>query len=82
MDFIALLDGKIIPFEVHSGKDGRYGSLRAYMEKYDPEIAVLTTMNPYAEGRPLKLPLYAMAFEEDIGTLGGKSSVSRFFESH
>ncbi|NLL94548.1 MAG: ATP-binding protein [Thermoplasmatales archaeon] len=60
VDFIALLDGRVVPFEVHSGKDGRYGSLRAYMEKYEPEIAVLTTMNPYAAGRPLKLPLYAI----------------------
>lgn len=60
VDFVCQYRTEIVPFEVHAGKNGRYGSLRAYMEKYNPHIAVLTTMNPYEPGHPMKIPLYAL----------------------
>lgn len=58
VDFVAQIAGKILPIEVKSGENVKAKSLRAYRERYKPEIAVRFSMKDieYNDGL-LNVPL-------------------------
>ncbi|MCD8073818.1 MAG: ATP-binding protein [Lachnospiraceae bacterium] len=61
IDFIADTGEAIIPIEVKAEENLRAKSLRAYYEKYQPELAVRTSMSDYRrQDWLLNLPLYAI----------------------
>lgn len=60
MEFVLDIDGKIIPVEVKSGIRTKAQSLRQYLIKYKPELAVMVSGQPLNfDKRPvLRCPLY------------------------
>jgi predicted AAA+ superfamily ATPase len=65
VDFVIQREDKIIPIEVKSGENAKAKSLKVYMEKYAPEIAVRASLLNYSKrGNLIDVPLYA------IGGLG------------
>ncbi|MCD8347928.1 MAG: ATP-binding protein [Lachnospiraceae bacterium] len=61
IDFIADTGEAIIPIEVKAEENLRAKSLRAYYEKYQPKLAVRTSMSDYRrQDWLLNLPLYAI----------------------
>ncbi len=67
IDFVVDTGEKIIPVEVKAEVNLRAKSLRAYQEKYKPEVSVRTSMADYKKEEWLvNLPLYGI---EEIGKL-------------
>lgn len=61
VDFIIQLVDKIIPIEVKASTNVKAKSLISYCEKYQPEVAVETSLNNLHKiGRYLSLPLYML----------------------
>ena len=60
IEFLAVHGGEIIPVEVKSGTRTRARSLRTYMAKYGPRVAIKVTANPLRRDRqPVRcIPLY------------------------
>ena len=60
-DFIIQDDSRIIPIEVKAGKNVNSPSLRAFFEKYKPEVSVRFSTLPYKDQGWIKnIPLYAV----------------------
>lgn len=61
VDFVANLDGKLIPMEVKSGKRVNTASLKEYIRKYAPEYAIRFSMKNFGMENGIKsVPLYAV----------------------
>ena len=61
VDFVANLDGKLIPMEVKSGKRVNAASLKEYIRKYAPEYAIRFSMKNFGMENGIKsVPLYAV----------------------
>ena len=60
VEFLTVNDGEIVPVEVKSGTRTKAQSLRTYMEKYRPRVAIKVTANPFRLDRlPIRcIPLY------------------------
>ena len=61
VDFIFSHNGKVIPCEAKAGLNVRAQSLKVYMAKYTPEVAIRTSLKNYRrDGALLNLPLYEL----------------------
>lgn len=61
VDFVIQLNGKIIPIEVKAEENLKAKSLKSYIEKYNPDISIRTSMSNYrVEEKLTNLPLYAI----------------------
>jgi len=61
IDFVAQLQGKVIPIEVKAAENLQAKSLKVYCQKYKPEIAIRTSMSDFRREEWLvNLPLYAI----------------------
>jgi predicted AAA+ superfamily ATPase len=68
IDFVMQLDGKIVPFEVKSSENLRSQSLKSYLEKFKPELAVRASLSPYRKELSfVNIPLYGI---ETLGCQG------------
>ena len=66
VDFIIDNGGNVIPIEVKAEQNLKAKSLKVYQEKYQPKIAVRTSMADYKkEERLLNLPLWAISKIKD-----------------
>lgn len=64
VDFVIDTGAQIIPIEVKAEINLKAKSLRVYKEKYEPKIAIRTSMADYKnEGWLLNVPLYALRSE-------------------
>lgn len=67
MDFVIQHAGKVIPIEVKAAESLHAKSLRVYCEKYQPELAVRTSLSDYREESwMVNVPLYGI---EALGLL-------------
>ncbi|GAA4795135.1 hypothetical protein GCM10023231_24430 [Olivibacter ginsenosidimutans] len=61
IDFLVQLSGEIIPIEVKAEENLQAKSLRVYYDKFQPKIAVRTSMSDYRKESWLEnIPLYAI----------------------
>ena len=61
LDFLLQHNDSIYPLEVKSGTSTRKKSLAAYIQKYQPKLALRTSpMNLKLDGNVLNCPLYLM----------------------
>ena len=61
IDFLIQSKNEIIPIEVKAEENVKSKSLKVYLEKFSPKIAVRTSMNAYREeSRLVNVPLYAI----------------------
>lgn len=61
LDFVIQHAGKVIPIEVKAEENLQAKSLKSYDQKYNPEIALRTSMSDYREEEWLNnIPLYAI----------------------
>jgi predicted AAA+ superfamily ATPase len=62
IDFIAQLNGNIVPIEVKAEENLQAKSLKVYVEKFHPEVCVRTSMSDFRKQEWLtNLPLYAIS---------------------
>lgn len=62
VDFIAELNGDVVPIEVKAETNLRAKSLRVFRDKYSPKVSVRTSLAGYAVNDGLiDIPLYAMS---------------------
>lgn len=62
IDFITQYQGNIIPIEVKAEENLKAKSLRLYCQKYQPELAIRTSMSDYRKEEWFtNLPLYAIS---------------------
>ncbi len=62
IDFLVQLSGDIIPIEVKAAENLRAKSLVAYAEKFNPSIAIRTSLSDYRqEDWLVNIPLYAIS---------------------
>lgn len=83
IDFLCTVKGMIVPVEVKSGVNTQAKSLRVYCQRFQPKVAVRTSLNPYTKNAmPFKspqfehvsclvvdLPLYALSRFSSVWTL-------------
>lgn len=61
VDFVIQTNGKVIPIEVKAEENLKAKSLKSYITKYEPEMALRASMSPYRqEEKMTNLPLYAI----------------------
>ena len=61
IDFVVDTGKRIVPVEVKAEVNLRAKSLKAYQEKFSPEVSVRTSMADYKkDARLVGLPLYAI----------------------
>ena len=61
VDFIFQQGGQITPLEVKAEENLKAKSLKVYVEKYAPQVALRTSMSPYRqEAWLINIPLYAI----------------------
>ncbi|MCC8199957.1 MAG: ATP-binding protein [Tannerellaceae bacterium] len=61
LDFVVQYAGKVIPIEVKAEENLQAKSLKSYCQKYNPEIALRTSMSDYRKEEWLtNIPLYAI----------------------
>ena len=61
VDFLLQMENQIIPLEVKAEENLRSKSLRTYCEKYDPELAVRTSLSDYRrQDWMVNVPLYLL----------------------
>ena len=62
VDFLAELEGSVVPLEVKSGINPRSKSLRSYASKFEPErLARTTPLNLRVDGEVVNYPLYGLS---------------------
>jgi predicted AAA+ superfamily ATPase len=62
IDFLLQVKGKIIPLEVKAAENLHAKSLRVYHQKYEPEIALRTSLSDYRQEEwMINWPLYAIS---------------------
>jgi len=67
VDFVIQLDSTVVPVEVKATTNLKARSLKIYMEKFTPEIAIRTSMADYKQTDNLyDIPLYAIENIENI----------------
>ena len=67
VDFVVDTGGRIVPVEVKAEVNLKAKSLKAYQEKFSPEVSVRTSMADYKkEERLVNLPLYAIDQIKDV----------------
>ncbi len=67
VDFVIQLDSKVIPVEVKATTNLKARSLKIYIEKFKPEIAIRTSMADYKKTENLyDIPLYAIENIENV----------------
>ena len=67
VDFVVDTGGRIVPVEVKAEVNLKAKSLKAYQEKFLPEVSVRTSMADYKkEERLVNLPLYAIDQIKDV----------------
>ena len=72
IDFIMQKSGQIIPIEVKAGINLKAKSLKAYIDKYSPEIAIRASLADYKKtGVIYDIPLYAIGSLAEIIDGGG-----------
>lgn len=70
IDFIVQKESSIIPIEVKAAENLKAKSLRAYCEKYKPQMAVRTSLSDFRrESWLINIPLYAISVLNEIGLL-------------
>ncbi|MDR2896272.1 MAG: AAA family ATPase [Propionibacteriaceae bacterium] len=61
VDFLAQRQADVVPVEIKATRNLKAQSLRVYREKYTPDLAVRSSLAPYARhGSLIDLPLYAL----------------------
>ncbi len=60
VDFVVQQDMDIIPIEVKSERNERARSLSEYRKKYNPRVAVITSMSNVSGGEVRNVPLYML----------------------
>lgn len=61
LDFVIQYSGKVIPIEVKAEENLQAKSLKSYCQKYNPKIALRTSMSDYRQEEWLtNIPLYAI----------------------
>ncbi|MCD7982605.1 MAG: ATP-binding protein [Clostridiales bacterium] len=70
IDFLIQQNGYVIPVEVKAEENLQARSLRSYCQKYQPEIAIRSSMSAYREQDwMVNVPLYALAaYMKNIGS--------------
>lgn len=67
VDFLFSYGANVIPVEAKAGLNVHAQSLKVFMKKYDPQIAVRTSLQPFRkDGSLLNLPLYELWLLPDI----------------
>lgn len=62
VDFVVQYDGRVFPIEVKAEENLKAKSLRVYSEKFQPEIAIRSSMSDFRkEDWLINLPLYAIS---------------------
>ena len=62
VDFLVDTGETVVPIEVKAEVNLRAKSLRTYVDKFAPDVAIRTSMQNYKkEARLINLPLYAIA---------------------
>ncbi|MCL1875680.1 MAG: hypothetical protein FWF87_05425 [Synergistaceae bacterium] len=62
VEFIIQIDDRIIPVEIKIGGNLRAKSLKVYIEKYSPQIAVRSSQANYKQtGNLYDIPLYLLS---------------------
>ena len=68
VDFLLQNEGRVLPIEVKAEENLKAKSLRVYTDKFQPEIAIRTSMSDYREEDWLvNLPLYAISQVVKVG---------------
>ncbi len=69
VDFLIQGNNRVIPIEVKAEENLKAKSLKAFKEKFNPEISVRTSMSDYrSQGWLVNVPLYAIGFLAEILT--------------
>lgn len=67
VDFLADLDNVIVPVEVKSGGNLQAKSLKSYVDRFDPQVAVrISLAGQRTDGRITNVPLYAVSRLREI----------------
>jgi hypothetical protein len=67
VDFLLQYEGGIIPIEVKAERNLQAKSLQTYINYYNPEVAIRTSLGQYGEHRPIiDIPLYLIECFPDI----------------
>lgn len=67
LDFLIQVKNKVVPIEVKAEENLQAKSLKSYVEKYNPDTAIRTSMSDYREEEWLiNLPLYSILDVDDI----------------
>lgn len=62
VDFLIQLNDKYLPVEVKAEENLQAKSLKVFMEKFNPEISIRTSLSDFRKGmRMVNLPLYAIS---------------------
>jgi uncharacterized protein len=62
IDFVIQNEDEIYPIEVKSGSSNKKKSLKVYIEKYEPKLAIrVSPMNLRKDGQFLNCPLYLLS---------------------
>ena len=70
VDFVVQRERDIIPIEIKATRNLKSKSLRVFQDKYEPDLAVRSSLVPYARhGNLVDLPLYAL---QTLPTLGAE----------
>jgi len=74
VDFVVQILGEVVPIEVKAEENLRAKSLKAYVEKFKPQIAVRTSLSDFHEEDWLiNIPLYAITcLKQIVETKSGK----------
>ena len=73
VEFVIQYENKIIPIEVKSGKNIKSESLKHYIEKFNPDIAVRTSLSQYQKNKTISdIPLYLIG---NVANIVGKPQI-------
>ena len=74
VDFVVQISGEVVPIEVKAEENLRAKSLKAYVEKFKPQVAVRTSLSNFHEETWLiNIPLYAITcLKQIVETKSGK----------
>lgn len=74
VDFVVQISGEVVPIEVKAEQNLRAKSLKAYVDKFKPQVAVRTSLsNFHEEDWLINIPLYAITtLKQIVETKSGK----------
>jgi hypothetical protein len=77
IDFLVPVQGQILPLEAKAGENPRSKSLGVYRERYQPKLALRTTLlNLKRQDALINIPLYAIGLMPRLVDLTGLGSVA------